>query len=262
MSDICGPRCSEQSGKSDPLGLLVKMLVDSSRWSSPYVRMAWTKKRLKKTRQYSRTASGTSSTASPKIWKTRDIESNRWLYRLAPSVRRTAETGCGLLPTPLTQGLKECKDGSSRPVNPALLPTPKACDGGRGAARTLAQNKDGSWSVLREKSGLRFGANLSDLSGHSLLPTPRASGQENYETRAKRKGHATVKSYLQENMQYRTGTNSPLSPPVCGGDDGLPIRLDGITLSRWRSASIKAYGNAIVPQVAYEIMKIIKHIEE
>ena len=52
----------------------------------------------------------------------------------------------------------------------------------------------------------------------------------------------------------------PSLPPVCGGDDGLPTRLDGITLSRWRSASIKAYGNAIVPQVAYEIMKNIEAI--
>lgn len=53
----------------------------------------------------------------------------------------------------------------------------------------------------------------------------------------------------------------PTLSPVCGGDDGLPDQLDGITLSRWRSASIKAYGNAIVPQVACEIMRIIKQIE-
>jgi DNA (cytosine-5)-methyltransferase 1 len=31
--------------------------------------------------------------------------------------------------------------------------------------------------------------------------------------------------------------------------------LDGITFSNWRTQSIKAYGNAIVPQVAYEIFK-------
>jgi DNA (cytosine-5)-methyltransferase 1 len=33
--------------------------------------------------------------------------------------------------------------------------------------------------------------------------------------------------------------------------------LDGITFSKWRNESIKAYGNAIVPQVAYEIFKTI-----
>ena len=50
----------------------------------------------------------------------------------------------------------------------------------------------------------------------------------------------------------------PTQPPICGGDDGLPTELDGITFSKWRNESIKAYGNAIVPQVAYEIFKAIQ----
>lgn len=49
----------------------------------------------------------------------------------------------------------------------------------------------------------------------------------------------------------------PTQPPICGGDDGLPSELDGITFPKWRTESIKAYGNAIVPQVAYEIFKAI-----
>lgn len=52
----------------------------------------------------------------------------------------------------------------------------------------------------------------------------------------------------------------PTQSPVCGGDDGLPTQLDNITFSKWRNESIKAYGNAIVPQVAYEIFKIIEKI--
>jgi DNA (cytosine-5)-methyltransferase 1 len=50
----------------------------------------------------------------------------------------------------------------------------------------------------------------------------------------------------------------PTQSPICGGDDGLPTQLDGITFSKWRNESIKAYGNAIVPQVAYEIFKAIQ----
>jgi DNA (cytosine-5)-methyltransferase 1 len=50
----------------------------------------------------------------------------------------------------------------------------------------------------------------------------------------------------------------PTQSPICGGNDGLPTELDGITFSKWRSESIKAYGNAIVPQVAYEIFKAIQ----
>lgn len=53
----------------------------------------------------------------------------------------------------------------------------------------------------------------------------------------------------------------PTQPPVCGRDDGLSSRLDGITFPKWRQESIKAYGNAIVPQVAYEIFRAIEGIE-
>ena len=49
----------------------------------------------------------------------------------------------------------------------------------------------------------------------------------------------------------------PTQSPICGGDDGLPRELDGITFSKWRNESIKAYGNAIVPQVALQIFKAI-----
>lgn len=49
----------------------------------------------------------------------------------------------------------------------------------------------------------------------------------------------------------------PTQSPVCSRDDGFPIPMDGIAFSKWRQESIKAYGNAIVPQVAYEIFKAI-----
>lgn len=49
----------------------------------------------------------------------------------------------------------------------------------------------------------------------------------------------------------------PTQPPICGGDDGLPRQLDTITFPKWRNESIKAYGNAIVPQVAFEIFKAL-----
>jgi DNA (cytosine-5)-methyltransferase 1 len=53
----------------------------------------------------------------------------------------------------------------------------------------------------------------------------------------------------------------PTVPPICGGDDGLPKELDGITFSKWRRESIKAYGNAIVPQVALRIFEAIQEYE-
>ena len=52
----------------------------------------------------------------------------------------------------------------------------------------------------------------------------------------------------------------PTQSPICSGDDGLPTELDGITFSKWRAESIKGYGNAIVPQVALELFKIIEKL--
>lgn len=40
--------------------------------------------------------------------------------------------------------------------------------------------------------------------------------------------------------------------------NGIPKAMDGITLSEWKKESIKAYGNAIVPQVALQIFKAIQ----
>jgi DNA (cytosine-5)-methyltransferase 1 len=73
-----------------------------------------------------------------------------------------------------------------------------------------------------------------------------------------------TKEYLHFNkstMEARKWDNFPTKPSICGGNDGLPRELDGITFSKWKIESIKAYGNAIVPQVAYEIFKTIKQIE-
>jgi DNA (cytosine-5)-methyltransferase 1 len=56
--------------------------------------------------------------------------------------------------------------------------------------------------------------------------------------------------------------NFPSQPPVCSGDDGIPRELDGITFSKWRAESIKGYGNAIVPQIAYQLFEIIQELNE
>jgi len=53
----------------------------------------------------------------------------------------------------------------------------------------------------------------------------------------------------------------PTVSPICHGDDGISDRLDGITFSKWRAESVKAGGNAIVPQVALQIFKAIQQYE-
>lgn len=66
----------------------------------------------------------------------------------------------------------------------------------------------------------------------------------------------------------------PTQSPVCGGNDGISELLDvnavfkGISrtgrataYTRWRTETIKAYGNAMVPQVIFQIYKYIDDIE-
>jgi len=62
-------------------------------------------------------------------------------------------------------------------------------------------------------------------------------------------------------FERRDFSRFPTKPPICGGNDGISRELDGITFPKWRIESIKAYGNAIVPQVAYQIFKAINEFE-
>jgi DNA (cytosine-5)-methyltransferase 1 len=76
-------------------------------------------------------------------------------------------------------------------------------------------------------------------------------GQSN---REKTNGHRNVECTNQ-------WQNFPTQSPVCSRNDGISSQLDGITFSKWRNESIKAAGNAIVPQVVYQIFKAIEQYE-
>jgi DNA (cytosine-5)-methyltransferase 1 len=76
-------------------------------------------------------------------------------------------------------------------------------------------------------------------------------GQSDWE---KTNGHSNV----ERRNQWQ---NFPSVSPICTGDDGISDRLDSITFPKWRNESIKAGGNAIVPQVVYQIFKTIEQYE-
>jgi DNA (cytosine-5)-methyltransferase 1 len=76
-------------------------------------------------------------------------------------------------------------------------------------------------------------------------------GQSDWE---KTNGHSNV----ERRNQWK---NFPTVSPVHYGDDGISDRLDSITFPKWRNESIKAGGNAIVPQVVYQIFKAIEQYE-
>ncbi len=68
--------------------------------------------------------------------------------------------------------------------------------------------------------------------------------------------------------------NWPTQSPLCNGNDGVPARLDAgavfnkpckpthaRTFAKWRNESIKCGGNAVVPQVPYQIFNAIQEYE-
>jgi len=84
---------------------------------------------------------------------------------------------------------------------------------------------------------------------------------------------ANTKSPRQQSSENRPGEKQfggdiatwykfPTKPAVCGGNDGISRELDAITFPKWRTESIKSYGNAVVPQIPYEIFKIIELYEQ
>ena len=64
-------------------------------------------------------------------------------------------------------------------------------------------------------------------------------------------------------MWGEAGNWLPTQSPIHRGNDGLPFDVDRLTLSfgKWRTEALKAYGNAIVPQVMYEIFRAIEQVE-
>lgn len=121
--------------------------------------------------------------------------------------------------------------------------------------RQSTQTKEGKYSIGRHSFG--SASNTNDSRANELLRNIRG-GEE-------------VNQGQEELTQSKFGEGScpkfegweefPTQSPICGGDDGIPRELDSITFSKWRNESIKAYGNAIVPQVAHQLFKTIQEFE-
>ena len=65
-------------------------------------------------------------------------------------------------------------------------------------------------------------------------------------------------------MWLEDGSWLPTQSPIHRGNDGLPFDVDRLTISfgKWRTEALKAYGNAIVPQVMYEIFRGIEQVTQ
>jgi DNA (cytosine-5)-methyltransferase 1 len=114
-------------------------------------------------------------------------------------------------------------------------------------------NDEKKGNIRRGNEGDVFRTLCSDGNASNSNGTPAQCGNGKTEERWKEQS-GRIKPFG-FNMEWQ---KFPTESPICGGNDGLPTELDGITFSKWRNESIKAYGNAIVPQVAYQIFKAIQ----
>ena len=144
----------------------------------------------------------------------KDIPSNRLLFRLVPSVRRTGETEFGLLPTVQTQGLKRCNaEGKTEFMPLDLLPTPRSADACRGGV-PLTDGKN------VRKSGMVFSAMLSDMAKNGLLPTPKA--QEANGNASRDRGKFNLTDEIAKRFKP-SGETSQLNPLFVEEMMGFPL---------------------------------------
>ena len=161
MTATSGRKCFAQYGRYDRLGSSVRMLLESSRWYNPAVRLKWSIKPLcsKRVERKQYPSVNTSSRPSAATSSVKDIPSSRLLFRLVPSARRTAGTGSSLLPTVQTQGLKRCNaEGKTEFLPLGMLPTPNASEGEKYT------------TTYNPKS--QMGKGLTAMAVNGLLPTP------------------------------------------------------------------------------------------
>ena len=131
-------------------------------------------------------------------------------------------------------------------------PFPKYWKDGFNGDVTNAQSESGRWELFQRQEERKPGRQNI---GVNVKETPTESNG----FRQSREEHGQEKTGLDTQEDKRLGwKNFPTQPPVCGRDDGFSDRLDGITFPSWRNESIKGFGNAVVPDIPYEIFKAIQ----
>ena len=175
-------------------------------------------------------------------------------------------------PTPRTLGKgqeKICREGNK----PSLQPT------ANGKVEPVANAnilRNTSFGEGKEIEGVGCGNNGEQKTGGEQ--TERADGlfglQPNAADTDKRAGETLGQGKLLEEQKGKGEARGfangcprdswlqfPTQPPLRWRNDGVSPELVGITVSKHRNESIKAYGNAIVPQVVYQIFKAINEYQ-
>jgi DNA-cytosine methyltransferase len=167
------------------------------------------------------------------------------------------QDGCEGIQSPQHRGMdKDCRDISSDGTNECKN------DG------TIINRMDGdvanaNGNGLNQRNG-NDEVNTSQRGEYALgdINTSNVNGYatDTTSTRGRKDNRIGKPRFNDQKSSPNNWNNFPTQSPVCGGDDGISTELDGITFSKWRAESIKGYGNAIVPQIAYSLFQIINEL--
>jgi len=141
---------------------------------------------------------------------------------------------------------------------------PLPSNGNGDVADTQQQGFQGctnSGKISREKGKMGRKGNKSTIEPAAIGKESNATDTDGIRLRGESNGIGKSR-FTNEAGEIGNWHNFPTQSPICTGDDGISSRLDSITFSKWRNESIKAGGNAIVPQVVYQIFKAIEQYEK
>lgn len=225
MTVTSGRKCFGLYERYDPLGSLVRTLLESPAWYNPAVRLRWKVKPLFSTRLTRKRYSSKNMLSRPyaEILSVRDIPSSRFLFQLAVSECRTRGTGYGLLPTPRAMEIVEhpmkaaerLKDRTGKKLNNlssgaafGLLPTPTAQEGFNSGKGEIFVTRNNTIRI-RNQNGTSSRLGLEGAVKHMLYPTPVASDHN---------GSCTIRKMTKSNGAPRT--DSLRNMPAVIGMDG------------------------------------------
>ena len=114
------------------------------------------------------------------------------------------------------------------------------------AANTESKQLNGCWNPRERREGFTDGCGSATHAGSKRLQGSEWLGS--YEQRQAAHGSVTERNHAWDEPWIEAATR------LCRMDDGLPRRVDRVN-------RLKALGNSIVPQVAYEIMEAIVAVE-
>lgn len=165
-------------------------------------------------------------------------------------------------------GDRRKREGSEIAVEKGFKPgseSGRELEGGLEGLRSNESAADPSFIGQQQSGPTRSGrAGSSDSGGdvNESAPDTDSNGLEGSRSSDKHRQSRSPEGDASERLSAHERSirfqGFPTQSPVCGGDDGLPRELDGITFSKWREESIKAYGNAVVPQLAFELYELVE----